>query len=57
MAVAVDEAITRGAISHTPAAEVGGGIVTATVRNPSDMVVGFTFNRTSAWCDEDWGRP
>lgn len=44
VAVAVDEAVAQGAIPHAPVAEVGGGIVTASVTNPMDTIVGFIFN-------------
>jgi len=44
VAGAVAEATAGGAIEHVPAAEVGGGIVTATVRIPPGGVVGFIFN-------------
>ncbi|MBJ8346549.1 glyoxalase [Antrihabitans sp. YC2-6] len=45
---AVDEAVAAanaaGATEHTPASEVGGGIVTATVRVPGVGIVGFIHN-------------
>ena len=41
---AVNEAIYVGAVEHTPAADVGDGIVTATVRSPSGSIVGFIYN-------------
>jgi predicted enzyme related to lactoylglutathione lyase len=41
---AVDAAVALGASVHTPATEVGDGIVTATVRNPQGSVVGFILN-------------
>lgn len=41
---AVNTAVAAGAHIHTPAAEVGGGIVTATVRAPDGFVVGFIYN-------------
>lgn len=41
---AVDAAVALGATVHTPAAEVGEGIVTATVRTPQGSVVGFIVN-------------
>ena len=37
-------ALAQGAVEHTPVADVGGGIVTATVTNPAGAVVGFIFN-------------
>jgi lactoylglutathione lyase len=33
-----------GSVQHTPVSEVGGGIVTATVRIPDGSVVGFIYN-------------
>jgi catechol 2,3-dioxygenase-like lactoylglutathione lyase family enzyme len=44
VSTAVDAAVAAGAVVHTPASEVGEGIVTATVRTPYDAVVGFIFN-------------
>jgi predicted enzyme related to lactoylglutathione lyase len=41
---AVGKAIAHGAMAVSPATDVGGGIVTATVRTPSGSVVGFIFN-------------
>jgi hypothetical protein len=41
---AVEEAMARGASPHAPVADVGGGIVTASVINPMGMIVGFIFN-------------
>ena len=41
---AVTEAVTRGAQEHTPATDVGDGIITATVRSPDNNIVGFIFN-------------
>lgn len=41
---AVAEAVSLGATVHTAAAEVGDGIVTATVTAPQGFVVGFIFN-------------
>ncbi|MGB8649570.1 MAG: VOC family protein [Mycobacteriales bacterium] len=41
---AVDAALARGATVHVAAAEVGDGIVTATVRDPLGHVVGFIRN-------------
>lgn len=41
---AVDKAVAQGAAPVSPATDVGGGIVTATVRTPSGSVVGFIFN-------------
>ncbi len=41
---AVDEATTRGAVVHAPVADVGDGIVTATVRTPQAEIVGFIYN-------------
>ena len=44
VAAAVALAISQGATEHTPASDVGDGIVTATVRVPSGAVVGFIRN-------------
>ena len=44
VAAAVDAAVTQGATEHAPVSEVGGGIVTASVRTPQATVVGFIFN-------------
>lgn len=44
VAVAVETAVASGSSEHTPVAEVGGGIVTATVRSPQGAVVGFIHN-------------
>jgi catechol 2,3-dioxygenase-like lactoylglutathione lyase family enzyme len=44
VAAAVTAAITAGATEHTPVAEVGGGIVTATVRTPQGTILGLIFN-------------
>ncbi len=41
---AVASAVAAGAMVHTPAAEVGEGIVTATVRTPSGAILGLIFN-------------
>ena len=41
---AVADALARGATVHTPAAEVGDEIVTATVRTPHGAIVGFIYN-------------
>ena len=41
---AVAAAIAEGATEHTPVAEVGGGIVTATVRTPHGAILGLIFN-------------
>ena len=41
---AVAAAIAHGATEHTPAAEVGEGIVTATVRTPSGAILGLIYN-------------
>ena len=41
---AVDAAVAQGATVHTPAAEVGDGIVTATVTAPDGAIVGFIVN-------------
>jgi predicted enzyme related to lactoylglutathione lyase len=41
---AVDAALALGATVHTPATEVGEGIVTGTVRSPDGSIVGFIRN-------------
>jgi len=41
---AVSEAIAAGATEHTPVAEVGDGIVTATVRTPQGAILGLIYN-------------
>jgi catechol 2,3-dioxygenase-like lactoylglutathione lyase family enzyme len=41
---AVAAATALGASEHTPASDVGGGIVTATVRTPPGHVLGFIHN-------------
>ena len=41
---AVASAVASGAIEHVAASEVGDGIVTATVRTPHGVIVGFIFN-------------
>ncbi|HET8930137.1 MAG TPA: hypothetical protein VFN21_05710 [Acidimicrobiales bacterium] len=42
--VAMDAAIELGAVEHTPATNVGGEIVTGSVRNDTGSIVGFIFN-------------
>ncbi|MGI8808371.1 MAG: VOC family protein [Acidimicrobiales bacterium] len=44
VAAAVDAALAQGATPHVPVAEVGGGIVTASVTSPTGMIVGFIYN-------------
>jgi catechol 2,3-dioxygenase-like lactoylglutathione lyase family enzyme len=44
VAGAVDEAIAHGSLEHTPVADVGEGIVTATVRTPAGTVLGLINN-------------
>ena len=41
---AVAAAVADGAIEHMPATEVGDGIVTATVRTPGGVILGFIDN-------------
>lgn len=41
---AVATALAEGASEHTPVAEVGGGIVTATVRTPTGAILGLIDN-------------
>jgi catechol 2,3-dioxygenase-like lactoylglutathione lyase family enzyme len=40
----VTDALATGAVVHTPASDVGDGIVTATVRIPDGSILGFIFN-------------
>ena len=44
VAVAVDGALARGSVIHSPLADVGDGIVTATVRTPTGAILGLIFN-------------
>jgi catechol 2,3-dioxygenase-like lactoylglutathione lyase family enzyme len=44
VADAVAAAVVAGAVEHAPVSEVGGGIVTATVRIPDGSIVGFIYN-------------
>src|SRR6266508_1968904 len=44
VAGAVAEAIARGATEHAPVTDVGDGIITATVVNPSGAIVGLIHN-------------
>jgi catechol 2,3-dioxygenase-like lactoylglutathione lyase family enzyme len=44
VSAAVAASIAQGATEHTPAAEVGDDIVTATVRTPQGTIVGFIYN-------------
>jgi len=44
VADAVAIAVAEGAAEHTPVTEVGGGIVTGTVRTPSGAILGLIFN-------------
>ncbi len=41
---AVTLAVAEGAVEHAPVSDVGGGIVTATVRTPLGPILGFIFN-------------
>ena len=41
VAAAIREALANGAVEHTPATDVGDGIITATVRTPSQTILGF----------------
>lgn len=41
---AVAAALAQGATEHVPASEVGGGIVTATVRTPQGAILGLIHN-------------
>lgn len=40
----MQEAIASGAFEHTPASDVGDGIITATVRTPHGTVLGLITN-------------
>jgi hypothetical protein len=42
--VAVQAAIAGGSVEHTPVADVGDGIVTATVRTPAGTILGLIYN-------------
>jgi len=44
VATAFAAALALGATEHVPPAEVGGGIVTATVRAPQGAIVGLIYN-------------
>jgi catechol 2,3-dioxygenase-like lactoylglutathione lyase family enzyme len=44
VAGAVAAALAQGATEHAPVADVGGGIVTATVRIPPGVILGFIHN-------------
>ena len=44
VAAAIREALANGAVEHTPATVVGDGIITATVRTPSQTILGFIYN-------------
>lgn len=44
VAEAVRDAVTTGAVEHTPASDVGDGIVTAAVRTPQGAVLGLIHN-------------
>ena len=44
VAAAVASAMAAGAVEHTPIADVGEGIITATVRAPDGTIVGFIRN-------------
>lgn len=44
VSAAVAEALASGATEHTPIADVGEGIVTATVRTPTGSILGLIFN-------------
>ncbi len=41
---AVAEAIAAGATEHSPIADVGEGIITATIRTPTGSILGLIFN-------------
>lgn len=44
VAVAMDVALASGATGHSPASDVGEGIVTGSVRTPDGSVLGFIHN-------------
>ena len=44
VATAVEEAIAHGCVEHTPVADVGDEIVTATVRTPTGTILGLIYN-------------
>lgn len=44
VADAVATAVAQGATEHAPVSDVGGGIVTATVRTPPGVILGFIYN-------------
>ncbi|MGI9118942.1 MAG: VOC family protein [Acidimicrobiales bacterium] len=44
VAAAVVALVTEGAAEHTPVSDVGGGIVTATVRAPAGNILGLIHN-------------
>ncbi len=44
VSAAVEAALALGATVHVPAAEVGEGVVTGTVRSPQGTIVGFISN-------------
>ncbi|MCX6459951.1 MAG: VOC family protein [Actinobacteria bacterium] len=44
VAAAVHAAISAGATEHTPVADVGDGIVAATVRTPAGTILGLIYN-------------
>ena len=44
VAAAVAAAVTSGASVHVAPSDVGGGIVTATVRTPTGVILGFIYN-------------
>ena len=44
VAAAVATALEEGATEHAPVADVGGGIVTATVATPPGPILGFIYN-------------
>ena len=44
VATAVRQAVAAGATEHTPAVEVGDGIITALVRTPQGALLGLIYN-------------
>ena len=53
VASAVAGALKAGAREHSPATDVGDGIVTATVQTPDGSIVGFIYNPHFALTSED----
>ncbi|HEY5104766.1 MAG TPA: VOC family protein [Acidimicrobiales bacterium] len=41
---AVEAALSTGAVAHSPASDVGDGIVTASIKTPDGSIVGLIYN-------------